>query len=193
MQLAYILASDPGVTDRVLAEAAEQLASRSVALCGVVQHETPAGAGHRCHMDLRILPGGPDLRISQDRGVLARGCRLDPDALETAVAETARRIGKGTELLIVNKFGKHEAMGRGFRTVIAAAIELDVPVLLGVNALNLEAFEWFAGGLATRLECRSASVLSWAERLNIVPLTDIGQSTQFRAPVGDLRALSSDH
>lgn len=162
MQLAYILSPDSGVTDRVLADVAAQLAGRSVALCGVVQRETPAGAGHRCHMDLRILPGGPDLRISQDRGRLARGCRLDPDALETAVAQTARRLDAETDLLIVNKFGKHEAMGRGFRTVIAAAIEMGVPVLLGVNALNLEAFEQFAGGFAVRLECRAAPVIGWA-------------------------------
>lgn len=37
-----------------------------------------------------------------------------------------------TDLLIVNKFGKHEAMGRDFRSAIAAAVEWDVPVLLGL-------------------------------------------------------------
>lgn len=189
--MAYILSPDTGVTDRILADAASQLSAGSVALCGVIQRETQADAGHRCHMDLRILPDGPDLRISQDRGRLARGCRLDPDALETAVAETARRLSAETDLLIINKFGKHEAMGRGFRTVIATAIEINVPVLLGVNVLNLEAFEQFSGGVAVRLECQAASVLRWAERSKLFPTTDFespdGLGKQFTRP-----AISAD-
>ena len=43
--------------------------------------------------------------------------------------------------MIVNKFGKHEASGRGFRMVIAEAIERNIPVIVGVSALNLGDFK----------------------------------------------------
>lgn len=70
-------------------------------------------------------------------------------------------LGADTDLLVVNKFGKHEAEGRGFRTVIADAIALDIPVLVGVNALNLEAFQEFAGSDAIRLAPNITSVRNW--------------------------------
>ncbi len=44
-------------------------------------------------MDVHILPDGPVLRISEDRGPHARGCRLDAGVLEAAVAATLVRLG----------------------------------------------------------------------------------------------------
>ena len=161
MHIAYVLSPEAGRADRLLCDIAGRLMGEGLLLCGVVQRETPTGTGYRCHMDLRLLPDGPDLRISQDRGALARGCRLDAEALETAVLQTIRRLTPDTDLLIVNKFGKHESMGRGFRQAIAQAVELDVPVLLGVNPMNLEAFEHFTGSGAVRLESTVTAVQSW--------------------------------
>ena len=57
----------------------------------------------------------------------------------------------GADLLIGNRYGKHEAEGRGFRNVIAEALARDVPVLVGLNGQGREAFDAFAGGLATHL------------------------------------------
>jgi hypothetical protein len=116
-------------------------------------------------MDIRVLPDGPTLRISQNLGPQARGCRLDTDALETAVALVAARLSAGADLLILNKFGKHEAEGRGFRDVIATAVAMDVPVLVGLNALNRAAFERFAGGLAIEVPPDPAALRAWADRV----------------------------
>lgn len=114
-----------------------------------------------CDMDVKVLPNGPTLRISETRGTEARGCRLDPNALETAVALTANALGTKPDLLIVNKFGKHEASGRGFRPVIADALGKDVPVLVGVNTLNQNAFSEFTSGCAELLRSDVNSVLNW--------------------------------
>ncbi len=95
-------------------------------------------------MDLLILPQGPVVRISEDRGDLARGCTLDPGALEQSVAEVQQRLS-GSDILIVNKFGKREAEGKGLVPVIGDAVDLGIPVLVGVNGLNLAAFLAFAG------------------------------------------------
>merc|ERR1711969_292785 len=114
-------------------------------------------------MAVRVLPDGPVLRISQDLGPQARGCRLDPAALETAVGLVSASLSSGADLLIVNKFGKHEAEGRGFRDVIAEAVAMDIPVLVGLNALNRPAFEDFAEGLATRLPPEPAALMAWVD------------------------------
>ena len=57
----------------------------------------------------------------------------------------------GARLLIVNKFGKHEAEGRGFRSLIAEALASGLPVLLGVNQMNMHSFQAFAGDMAEPL------------------------------------------
>ena len=114
---------------------------------------------------MRVLPDGAVLRISQDLGPQARGCRLDPAALETAVAMVAASLSSGADLLIVNKFGKHEAEGRGFRSVIAEAVAMDIPVLVGLNALNRPAFETFAEGLAIQLPPEPEALMAWVDEV----------------------------
>jgi hypothetical protein len=70
-------------------------------------------------------------------------------------------LAGGADLLIVNKFGKHEADGRGFREVIAEALARGIPVLVGLNGLNLPAFEGFAGGLAVPLPPEEEALSAW--------------------------------
>lgn len=165
MQLAYIMAPGRGDVDLILAGLADELVARGLRLCGTVQINSERATAGPCDMDVRVLPDGPILRISQDLGPQSRGCRLNPAALETAVGEVAARLDADTDLLIINKFGKHEAEGRGFRDVIAQAIGLGVPVLVGLNGLNRAAFDAFAGGLATPLCPARDAVRDWAERV----------------------------
>jgi hypothetical protein len=162
MNLAYTMAPGRGDTDLILFKLATALAVRGLRCCGTVQINSERGDTGPCDMDVRVLPDGPILRISQDLGRASHGCRLDPAALETAVGLVSASMGPGSDLLIVNKFGKHEAQGRGFRTVIAEALSKGIPVLVGINTLNLPAFEEFAEGLATRLPPEPTALESWA-------------------------------
>jgi len=170
MPLAYIIADNPsehpGEIDQLLSAFAALHLSAGTALAGVVQSNTACVGTHHCDMDARVLPDGPVIRISQSLGSHARGCRLDPAALEQTVAEVALRLNPQTQLLIINKFGKHEADGRGFRELIAEAIVMGVPVLVGINQTNLDAFNAFTGGCATRLQADSQSLLAWFDTLN---------------------------
>lgn len=161
MKLAYTMAPGRGDVDLVLQDLAIKLATRGLKCCGTVQINTECADAGPCDMDVRVLPDGPVLRISQNLGPSARGCRLDPDALETAVGQVADRLSSGADILIVNKFGKHEADGRGFRDVIAQALAMGVPVLVGANALNRQAFETFADGTATELTPDPATLEHW--------------------------------
>lgn len=161
MKLAYTMMDGRGDMDLLLASLADALTAEGIACSGVVQINTECGPDRPCDMDLRILPTDETLRISQTLGVGARGCRLDPDALEHAVARTMAQLPK-SDLLIINKFGKHEALGRGFRPLIAEAIAMELPVLCGVNGANLEAFTTFTDGLAQRVAPDLSALRQWA-------------------------------
>ena len=161
MNIAYTIAPGRGDTDLILAGVAERLRSEGLRLCGTVQFNTERADRGPCDMDVRVLPNGPDIRISQSLGPSSRGCRLDFQALETAVGLAASRLLQGADAVIVNKFGKHEAEGRGFRPLIADAADQDIPVLVGVNTLNEAAFLEFSGGCALRLPADSKALLDW--------------------------------
>ena len=176
MKLACIMSRSRGETDPRLAAVAGHLMQRGLRLCGTVQVNTERGDGRHCDMDLMVLPDGPTLRISQDRGKWARGCRLDVGSLELAVARVSGALDFGADLMIINKFGKHEAEGRGFRSVIAAALERGVPVLVGLNPLNREAFDTFAAGLATGLAGDLGSILEWADLSGTRELHSMGST-----------------
>ncbi|NHB77626.1 DUF2478 domain-containing protein [Rhodobacter calidifons] len=148
MQIAFIHATEPGSVDATLNAVLAQLSGAGWRLEGVIQEPSGTGDRHRCDMDLIDVARGDRLSISQNLGRGSTGCRLDPNAIEIA----ARRVQddlrvKQTDLLVINRFGKIEAMGLGFCPVIAEALEIGVPVLLGVNDLNRPAFESVSGGL----------------------------------------------
>lgn len=160
MRMGYVIAPGRGDTDLLLAGVAETLMAEGAALCGTVQFNTACEGEGPCDMDVRVLPDGRVIRISQSLGPGARGCRLDPGALETAIAACEARLD-GADMLIVNKFGKQEALGRGFRALIGEAMGRGIPVLVGLNALNKEAFEAFTGGAAEPVAPEPEAVLDW--------------------------------
>ena len=105
MKLAYTMAPERGDTDLLLERLANDLAARGIRCCGTVQINSERANAGPCDMDVRVLPHGAVIRISQDLGTLARGCRLDPAALETAAGLVATGLSSGTDLLIINKLG----------------------------------------------------------------------------------------
>ncbi len=163
MRLGYVTLQGRGRTDALIAAVADRLLADGLRLAGTVQSNIERPDRRKCDMDLMILPQGPVVRISEDRGDLARGCTLDSGALEQSVAAVQQRL-PGAEILIVNKFGKREAEGKGLVPVIADAVELGLPVLVGVNGLNLAAFLAFAGEAAVALPTDLASVVQWCRQ-----------------------------
>ena len=146
----YLLGGEPGSLDAQVRDVARGLRMAGLRVAGAVQMNPAGAAGRCCDMALQLLPSDRLIRISEDRGPLARGCRLDAGALEQAVAEVLALLDTPVppQVLVLNKFGKQEAEGRGFRPVIAEALGRDIPVLVGVGPGNLEALEAFAGGMA---------------------------------------------
>lgn len=160
MKIAYVTLQGRGRTDDLISAVADRLTARGLRLAGTVQSNHDRPDRRKCDMDLRVLPDGPTVRISEDRGGLARGCILDSGALEQTVFEVEQRLD-GADILIVNKFGKRESEGKGLTSVIAEALHRDIPVLVGVNGLNLAAFLAFAGEDIEGLAPCPETVVEW--------------------------------
>ncbi|MGN8118091.1 DUF2478 domain-containing protein [Labrys sp. KNU-23] len=125
-----------------------QMAQTGLRLAGLIQHSQPKPGRAKCDMFLHDLATGGLHPISDDRGPEARGCVLNPDRLLRACDAAMAGLGGETDILVLCKFGKAEVEGGGFRTLMASALELGVPVLIGVPLVNLAAFRQFAGDLA---------------------------------------------
>ncbi|PIV75760.1 MAG: 3-dehydroquinate dehydratase [Rhodobacteraceae bacterium CG17_big_fil_post_rev_8_21_14_2_50_65_11] len=161
MKIGYVMSEGRGDVDLVLERFARALMARGVDVAGVVQTNTECGVDRACDMDVRVLPDGPVLRISQDLGPGSRGCRLDAAALEQAVGLVTARLCADTRLLIVNKFGKQESEGGGFRALIGTALADGIPVLVGLNALNREAFADYAGEIGQLVGADLETLEAW--------------------------------
>lgn len=161
--IAALVYADGVYPDRLIARAIAPLRERGIAMAGAIQLE-PAGqpGRHPCDLLLEDLASGEVTAIAEHRGKEARGCRLDVGVLtEVAEAVSASIHADGPRLLIVNKFGKIEAEGGGMRGAIAEAVDLGIPVLVGVPARNLDRWRAFAGPLAVELPLDDAAVARW--------------------------------
>lgn len=168
--LAFIRSHGRG-DDAVLRNLARRLQAEGVRLAGAVQ-ENCADNGRPCsRMDLVVLDGlglrDERIDISQQLGEAALGCRLNPDGLEHAVGLIASDLDRRAavrDMVILNKFGKQEAEGGGFRPVIAQALEAGLPVVTKVSRDAEPAFAAFVGELAEELPGEEAALLSWCRR-----------------------------
>jgi hypothetical protein len=157
LNIGYVSLAGRGQTDACITAAVRQLQAAGVRLWGTFALETDDPS---CDMLLQVMPDGPVIRINQNLGQQAKGCRLNGDALEDAVMQVAAR-GAGAEMLVVNKFGKLEAAGRGYVPLIVQALDLGLPVLVGVSALNLPDLLHFTGKMATQLPQDPAAIVAW--------------------------------
>ncbi len=163
-QLCAVKRTDPIVADALIAAVAERAKTAGLKLAGVLQQDLHRPGRRRCDMDLVELASGRIIRISEDRGNLARGCRMDTSALAEAaeMVEASIRIA-APDLVILNKFAKAEEEGGGMRGAIGAALTANIPVLMSVGELALPALELFAGDLCTVVEADAAMVSEWLQ------------------------------
>ena len=153
-------------TDRLLTNLAHQLQETGLRLAGTVQRAFERADRCACDMVVRDLSSNEELKISEDRGASARGCRLHPRMLEELVGSTEVAVERGVDVVIINKFGKQEALGGGFRNVIAKALSDGIPTTVAVNLAYLNFWRSFAAEFADELPPNIVEVRKWlADRL----------------------------
>jgi Protein of unknown function (DUF2478) len=121
------------------------MADRGMRLAGLIQHSRRKPGRLKCDIYLQDLATSAPRGISDDRGPHARGCVLNSDQLLRACESATAGLPGQTDLLVLCKFGKAEVGGGGIRGLMAKAIELSVPILIGVPGVNLTAFREFLG------------------------------------------------
>jgi hypothetical protein len=110
--------------------------------------------------------------LFENRGAGARGCRLDEAALAEATARVEGSFEQVPHLLVLNKFGKVECDGGGLRDLIASAIDLSIPVIIGVPERNLGAWRDFAGEFAVEFPDDADRIGKWLEATVVASLTE---------------------
>lgn len=162
-----IVYSDGPKFEAFLQELTAAMAEQGMQLAGLIQRSEQKPGRVKCDMFLRDLATGELHAISDDRGPHARGCVLNTDRLLRACTAAEVQLSSQTDLLVLCKFGKTEVEGGGFRSLIAKALELSVPVLVGVPLINLTPFREFSADLAREVELSQivSDPLTAAERL----------------------------
>ena len=156
-----VVYTDGLAADEFLAALGYRLRDAGVAVAGIVQRNTFVRQRVKCDMEVEELASGTVLRLSEDRGPAARGCRLDHGALAEATSLLSAALPDAPDLVIVNKFGKMEAEGRGMRDILAEAVQRGIPLVIGVPYRNLDAWRAFAGGLADEHDVGALEIPGW--------------------------------
>lgn len=164
--LAAIRAEKNEPADDVLRAVFDRLTSEGFRVVGSLQQERPAVADCCGRLELEDLGSGARLTISQALGTGARGCRLDPQALAALAGPLQARLQQGDlDFLILNRFGKTEAEGRGLREAIETACLAGIPVLCVVRPAYVEAWSSFAGDFGILLPPMASVALDWARNV----------------------------
>jgi len=146
--------------DRLLIEFADDLRRSGLRPIGVVQ----VGRGCRSKnpaLGVVLLPGGEVVGLVQDSEAPAAGCRLDPGRLADLAMRLTGTIEGGADLVIINRFGRSEAGGKGLIDLIAQAVDADIPVLIAVPEQRFSDWIRFSNGMNVRVACRREALDQW--------------------------------
>lgn len=163
IRLAAVQHSGGGEIDRLIALMADRLRRRGLRVGGIVQSNVMRPGDCRCDMLLEELTTGQVHQISQQLGPGSQGCRLDASTFENVAARVEASLHEGLDILVVNKFGKQEAEGRGLRDTIAHAVAAGIPVLVGLNRAYAAAWHEFSDGAGQVIEADEAAIIAWLD------------------------------
>ncbi|MCG6205605.1 DUF2478 domain-containing protein [Rhodopseudomonas sp. HC1] len=156
--------SDGAAACRTISELGYRLRDSGVPLAGIVAYHATRDGTPRCDMEIEELSSRIILQLADDQTPQASGCRVDPTAMQDAAALISAAFQKCPELLIVNKFGQLEATGGGLADAITEAVDLGIPVVVGVPERRLASWREFTNGLAEEAMIDSPRVQQWLAR-----------------------------
>jgi nucleoside-triphosphatase THEP1 len=94
------------------------------------------------------------------------GCQIDNERLARIARTIEAAIEEGGDLVIVNRFGKLEAAGRGLIRLIKQAVDADIPVITAVPAHRFLAWVKYSKEMSVRLACRRDALDEWCESVS---------------------------
>lgn len=148
--------------DELLRGLAETLRAKGYKLAGTIQWNVGADEGVRCEMAIEDLSSGERVSASLDPACRGQGCRLDAAALEDVAGLAATGVSPDVDFVIINRFGKQEAAGRGFRAMIEASVASGIPIVTCVSGALMESWQDFTGGAADELPLEAEALARWS-------------------------------
>jgi nucleoside-triphosphatase THEP1 len=158
--VAYGLHDDP---DRLLLQFANDLRRSGCRVAGFVQrgvHPLEA-AGSNADFGAVLLSGPEIVSLGHYRDHDAHCCEIDAERLAAIGRAIAQAVEEGVDLVILNRFGKLEAQGRGLIQLIGQAIAADIPVVTAVPEHRFAAWVRYSDGMSVRLPCYRAALDAW--------------------------------
>lgn len=146
--------------DKLLADFAQDLAWQGVRVGGIVQRHFRGANGTHAMLAVDVATG-QEISISQPLGSGAISCKLDTNGLAEAAAVVSRALRDKVDLLVLSKFAKQEAVGRGLRAEFVDAITRGVPLLTAVPRKCLADWRTFTGDVSTLLLCDRQALEEW--------------------------------
>jgi len=145
----------------ILRAVVKGLQANLVSVGGVLQEAEFRGEGCCAQLNIIDILTGKTERITQDRGVGSRGCKLDPRGLVAISHCISDAIDASVDLIIINKYGRAESEGDGLLSCIGDAISAGIPVLTSVREPYLDAWRVYHGGLAVELPPEIDAIRNW--------------------------------
>jgi hypothetical protein len=118
--------------DAVLRSVVEQLLATGHVVHGHLQRQLD-GKDVPCNVELECVNTARRYSISQDLGKHSVSCRMDVAEVDKLAESLADSLNAQTNYLVINRFGKREAVGQGFCCALERAVELSIPVLTVVQ------------------------------------------------------------
>lgn len=92
-------------------------------------------------------------------------CSLDVSQLAEASMILRRAQADHADIIVVEKFGKHEKDGGGLSDELMAVMAENIPTLVSVPQDEQASWERFTGGLGATLACDLDQILAWWNRV----------------------------
>ncbi len=163
IQIAALKDADGTKVDGVLRKVVNDLRQKGYRLAGAVRPCSSLFDENRCDLFLEELSTSTVLPVSQALGTGSQACRLDDAALDAIAERIETSLQDGADILILNKFGKQEAEGRGLRNSIATAVDQGIPVLVGLNPSRVETWNNFCGGASKIFDLGDPAIRRWLQ------------------------------
>jgi hypothetical protein len=153
----------PGAVIQDLFGALAERWSPALRVAGIVA-ESHDLADRRCSAGyLRRVAGRERFSIFEDLGPGSTACHLDEEGAAIAAEAARRDIAAGCDVVLLSKFGKLEATGKGLWRAFTATNEAHVPLLTSVSPAVTKAWQNFAGAGFIVLPADEIAVDTWLD------------------------------
>jgi len=152
--------------DTMLARFAFERRRAGERLGGIVQVNDKDATGRQTGMSAVDLMTDRKVSLCQPLGSGAMACKLDAAGLAEASLAIGDAVAADVDLIVINKFSKQEAGGKGLRSEFADVILSGIPLLTAVPEKCLDAWVSFTGDRGTTLLCAPHVIGAWWQDLS---------------------------